>query len=486
MNIMRPLTSLVLASCALLGACAVGPDYVRPAVHMPDNYKEMTGWKAAEPRDDEPKGNWWETFRDPVLNGLLQQVSVSNQSLAAAEAQYRQARALAQGARAQLFPVIAADLNTGRSQAARSGTSATANRGIINTHSTSLDATWEPDIWGRVRRLVEANVASAQASAGDLEAAKLSLQSELAQNYFQLRALDTQRELFEDTVKAFETSLKMTQNRYDAGVVARADVVQALTQLKTTQSQALDIGVQRAQLEHAIAVLIGRAPSEFALARAPLTAVPPPAPPGLPSALLERRPDIAAAERRIAAANAQIGVAQAAYFPALSLTGSAGFQSTHLATWFNAPARFWSLGAGLAQTLFDAGARAAQNAQALAAYDTQVANYRQTVLNSFREVEDNLAALRILEEAAAVQAEAVAASRQSVALAINQYKAGTVSYLNVVTAQATALGNERTAADILNRRLAANVLLIRALGGGWHAESLPARVNVLQSQTPVR
>jgi NodT family efflux transporter outer membrane factor (OMF) lipoprotein len=301
-----------------------------------------------------------------------------------------------------------------------------------------------------------------------------------------LRALDTQRQLFEDTVKAFETSLKMTQNRYEAGVVARADVVQALAQLKTTQSQALDIEVQRAQLEHAIAVLIGRVPSEFTLARAPLNAVPPPAPPGLPSALLERRPDIAAAERRMAAANAQIGVAKSAYFPALSLTGSTGYQSTHLATWFNAPARFWSLGAALAQTLFDGGARAAQNAQAMAAYDAQVANYRQTVLNSFREVEDNLAALRILEEAAAVQEEAVQASRQSVALAINQYKAGTVSYLNVVTAQATALGNERTAADLLNRRLAANVLLIRALGGGWHAAALPARADVLQRQPPAR
>jgi NodT family efflux transporter outer membrane factor (OMF) lipoprotein len=478
--------ALAALSSALLCGCAAGPDYVRPAVHAPDSYKEMAGWKAAEPRDAEPKGDWWEAFLDPVLSGLLQQVTVSNQTLAAAEAQYRQARALAQGARAQLFPVVSADVNLGRSRAASTGTSSTASRGVLNTHSTSLDATWEPDIWGRVRRLIEADVASAQASAGDLEAAKLSLQSELAQNYFQLRALDTQRQLFEDTVKAFQTSLRLTQNRYEAGVVARADVVQALAQLKTTQSQALDIEVQRAQLEHAIAVLIGRPPSEFSLARAPLNAVPPPAPPGLPSTLLERRPDIAAAERRMAAANAQIGVAQSAYFPALSLTASTGYQSTHLANWFNAPARFWSLGAALAQTLFDGGARAAQSAQAMAAYDAQVANYRQTVLTGFREVEDNLAALRILEEAAAVQAEAVDASRLSVALAINQYKAGTVSYLNVVTAQATALGNERTAADLLNRRLAANVLLIRALGGGWHAASLPPRADVLQRQAPVR
>ncbi|HWI14586.1 MAG TPA: efflux transporter outer membrane subunit, partial [Burkholderiales bacterium] len=420
---------VVLAATLALGACAVGPDYVRPTVTVPSGYKEMADWKLAEPRDDAPKGEWWAVFADPLLSELMKQVSVSNQTLAAAEAQYRQARALAQGARAQLFPVLNADLNLGRSQAARSGTSATANRGIINTHSTSLDATWEADVWGRVRRLVEANVAAAQASAGDVEAAKLSIQSELAQNYFQLRALDTQRQLFDDTVKAFETSLKLTQNRYDAGVAARADVVQALAQLKTTQSQALDIGVQRAQLEHAIAVLVGRAPSEFSLPPAPPSAVPPPMPPGLPSALLERRPDIAAAERRIAAANARIGVAQAAFFPALSLTATGGFQSTNLATWFNAPARFWSVGAALAQTLFDAGARAAQTAQAVAAYDAEVANYRQTVLTGFREVEDNLATLRILEQAASVQTEAVEASRQSVALALNQYKAGTVSYL---------------------------------------------------------
>lgn len=471
-----------LACCALLGACAAGPDYVRPVVPAPAGYKEMAGWKLAEPRDHEPKGEWWARYADPVLDALQRQVVVSNQNLAAAQAQYRQARALAQGARAQFFPLAGADLNLGRSQAARSGTAATANRGIINTHSTSADATWEPDVWGRVERLVEANVAAAQASAADVEAIRLSLQAELAQNYFQLRALDTQRELFDDTIQTLETSLKLTQNRYEAGVAARADVVQALAQLKTTQAQALDIGVQRAQLEHAIAVLAGRAPSEFALPPAALGAVPPPVPPGLPSTLLERRPDIAAAERRVAAANAQIGVAQAAYFPAVSLTASAGYQSTRFATWFNAPARFWSLGAGLAQTIFDGGARAAQSAQAVAAYDAQVASYRQAVLTGFREVEDQLAALRILEEAAAVQADAVAASRRSVELALNQYKAGTVSYLNVVTAQATALSNERAAADIRARRLAASVQLVRALGGDWHADVLPSRDAVLQSQ----
>ncbi len=476
----------VIAPCALLTACTIGPNYVRPDVRAPAAYKEIAGWKMAEPRDHAPRGPWWTTYADPVLNQLQEQVAVSNQTLAAAEARYRQARALAQNARAQFFPVIGADLNVGRSQSARTGTSATASRGILNTHSTSIDATWEPDIWGRVRRLVEADVASAQASAADVEAVKLSLQSDLAVNYFQLRTLDTFRQLLEDTAKVFETSMKLTQNRYEAGVVARADVVQALTQLKTTQAQAIDVGVQRAQLEHAIAVLLGRAPSEFSLPRAPLVAVPPPAPPGLPSELLERRPDIAAAERRIQAANAQIGVAQAPYFPALSLTATGGFQSTHLDTWFTTPARFWSLGAALAQTIFDGGAREAQTAQAVAAYDAQVATYRQTVLDGFREVEDNLAALRILEEAAAVQAEAVEAARHSVTLALNQYKAGTVSYLNVVVVQASALNNERTAADILNRRLAASVQLVRALGGGWHAGVLPERDAILRNDAAAR
>ena len=457
----------------LVAACAVGPDYVRPKTDMPEAFKEMAGWKSAQPRDDEAKSAWWTVFGDPVLDRMQAQVEISNQNLAIAEANFRRATALVQAARASYFPLVTADVSGGRSQAARTGTSAVASRGILNTHSATLGAAWEPDVWGRVRRLVESNVASAQASAADLEAARLSVQTNLAQDYFQLRALDAQKQLLDDTVKALQTSLELTQNRYKAGVAARGDVVQALAQLKTIQAQSLDIGVQRAQLEHAIALLIGRAPSDFSLAPAPLRDSPPPVPVGLPSALLERRPDIAGAERRMAAANAQIGVARSAYFPALSLTANAGFQSTHLATWFNAPARFWSLGADLAQTVFDAGARTAQTAQAIAAYDAQVATYRQTVLSGIKEVEDNLAALRILHEEATVQADAVAASRQAVTIALNQYKAGTVSYLNVVTAQTTALSNERSASDILGRRLVATVLLIGALGGGWHAGALP-------------
>jgi NodT family efflux transporter outer membrane factor (OMF) lipoprotein len=325
-----------------------------------------------------------------------------------------------------------------------------------------------------VRRSVEASATSAQASAADLEAVRLALQADLAQNYFLLRAVDAQQQIFEETLHAFEDSLKLTQNRYDVGVVARSDVVQAQTQLRTTQAQALDLGVQRAQLEHAIAVLTGKPPADFSLPQAPLITAPPVIPVGLPSDLLERRPDIATAERRVASANAQIGVAKAAYFPSLVLSGSGGYQSTGISNLLNAPTRFWSLGASVAQSIFDAGLRRARTAQAVAVYDETVANYRQTVLTGFQEVEDNLAALRILEEESAVQTEALAGARLSVELALNQYKSGIVSYLNVLTAQTTALTNERTAVDLQSRRLAASVLLVRALGGGWNQAALPS------------
>lgn len=467
----------LLAPAAMLGllaACSVGPDYVRPQAAVPAAFKESQGWKQAQPRDQEIRGNWWEIYEDPLLNDLADQVSISNQNLAQAEAQFRQARALSQSARAAYFPTITGDVSSSRSRASANLGTIPLSRGVVTSHRLSVDANWELDVWGRVRRTVEANRAGAQASAADLESARLSARTQLAQDYFQLRALDAQRKLLDDTVAAFGRSLQLTQNRYDAGVAAKADVVEAQTQLKTTQAQAIDIGVQRAQLEHAIALLVGKAPSEFAILAAPLAAVPPSIPVGLPSTLLERRPDVAAAERRVAAANAQIGVAEAAYFPSLTLAASGGYQSATLADWLTAPSRFWSVGPTIAATLFDAGLRRAQTDQAIAVYDASVAAYRQTVLTGFQEVEDNLAALRILEEEAQVHGEAVTAARQAVELVLNQYKAGTVSYLNVVTAQATLLANERTAVDILNRRLAASVLLIRALGGGWSAAELPS------------
>ena len=483
-------TVLSLMAFALLGACTVGPDYVRPTADTPAAFKEMEGWKTARPRDRELRGKWWEAFNDPLLNDLEEQVSISNQNLAQAAAQFRQSRALVQSARAGFLPTVSGGASVTRSQSPTGfisqNQSLSARGGPSTSYALSLDAVWEADLWGRVRRTVESNAAGAQASAADLEALRLSIQAELAQNYFQLRALDAQRQLFADTIAAYQRSLTLTQNQYAAGVFAKVDVIQAQAQLRATQAQSLDIGVQRSQLEHAIALLIGKPASNYSLAVAPLAATPPVLPVGLPASLLERRPDIAAAERRMAAANAQIGVAKAAYYPSLTLSASGGYQSSSFSNWLTAPSRFWSLGPALAQTLFDGGLRRAQTEQAVAAYDANVAGYRQTVLTGFKEVEDNLAALRILEEEATIQDEAVQNARQSVALTTNQYEAGIVSYLNVVTVQATALANERTAVDVLNRRLAASVLLIKALGGGWDASALPQPDQLARSDAAVR
>jgi NodT family efflux transporter outer membrane factor (OMF) lipoprotein len=339
--------------------------------------------------------------------------------------------------------------------------------GVRNNYNVALDLSWEIDLWGRIRRTVEASEAAAAASVGDLESATLSAQAQLVSDYLLLRVQDAQIRLLQDTVAAYERSLQLTRNQYAVGVVGRSDVAQAETQLKSTQAQAIDAAALRAQLEHAIAVLIGKPPAEFSLPAEPVTAKFPDIPPGLPSALLERRPDIAAAERRAAAANAQIGVAEAAFFPSLTLSATGGFQSSLLSELFSLPSRYWSLGPALAQVIFDAGLRRAQSAQAIAAYDQAVANYRQTVLTGFQEVEDNLAALRVLEQEAAVQEEAVKSARESLAIVLNQYRAGTANYLAVIVIQAATLNNERTAIDILGRRLAASVALVKALGGGW-------------------
>ncbi len=469
-------TVAVAIATATLAACTVGPEYVRPDAETPPAYKEADGWKQAQPSDHVLRGDWWEAFNDPLLSELEKQVSISNQTLAQAEALYRQARALVQSARSGYVPVISAGASADRSRSSANGN--TINRGVRNGYAISADAAWELDLWGRIRRSVESSQANAQASAADLESLRLSAQAELAQNYFLLRSLDTQKQILDDTIAAYAKSLQLTENQYAAGIVARADVVQAQTQLKSTQAQALDIGVQRAQLEHAIALLIGKPASSFSIAPALLTAIPPAIPVGMPSELLERRPDIAAAERAMAAANAEIGVAKAAYYPTLTLSAVAGFQGSTLANLISAPNRFWSVGPGLAQTLFDGGARRALTDQAMAAYDANVAFYRQTVLTGFAEVEDALAALRILEEEARIQEEAVQSARQSVQLTINQYKSGLVSYLNVIVVQTSALGLERNAVDIRNSRLAASVALIRALGGGWTMSNLPTAEDV--------
>ncbi len=463
---------LLTALATSLVGCMVGPDYVRPTAPTPAAFKESQGWKIAQPQDQAPRGGWWEVFGDTELEALMQQLDISNQTLQAAEARMRGAQAATQAARAGLFPGVSA--NAAALRSSRTGTG-TGTSGATNSYNVAIDLSWEVDLWGRVRRGIEASNATAQATAADLAAAQLSAQALLAQNYLLLRVQDAQIELLGETVAGYEKSLQLTRNQYAAGTVARGDVTQAEAQLKSTQAQVFDARISRAQLEHSIAVLIGKPPSELAIVPRPLVSTFPAIPVSVPSELLERRPDIAAAERRIASANAQIGVAQAAFFPSLSLSGIGGLQSSALGDLLSLPSRYWSLGAGLAQTVFDAGLRSAQKAEAVAAYDETVANYRSTVLNAFQEVEDGLAALSLLEQEAIVQDEAVKAARQSAAIAVNQYKAGTANYIVVVVLQAAALSDERTALAILARRLTASVGLIKALGGGWNATVLATK-----------
>jgi NodT family efflux transporter outer membrane factor (OMF) lipoprotein len=469
--------SLLAAIAAALSGCMVGPDYVRPPVEVPAAFREQVpaGWKAAQPGDHLQRGKWWTLYGDPQLNGLVEQVVISNQNVRVAQANYRQSQALVQQARAGYFPTVSAGAGFARSQAG--------SRGILSTgnnYNLGVDASWEADIWGSVGRSVESSRAGAQATAGDLESITLSSQAALVQNYFLLRVADLRRRILDNAVANFQRNLTLVQNQYKAGIVARSDLVQAEAQLRSTQAQAISVGVERAQLEHAIAVLLGRPPADFSIPPVDYVAVIPDIPTGVPSELLERRPDIASAERRAAAANAQIGVAKAALFPSLTLSAAGGFSSATFANWLTMPSRFWTLGPALAQILFDGGLRQAITDQAIAAYDGSAASYRQTVLNGFQEVEDNLAALRILEEQAGVQAEAVKASRQSVEIITNQYKAGIVSYLNVVVVQAGALNNETAAVQILADRLVANVQLIKALGGGWDTSALPTNEQIGQ------
>jgi len=447
----------------VLAGCAVGPNYERPKVDAPA-FKETGNWKPAEPAEQLPRGKWWEAYVDPVLNGLQDRIEVSSNTLQVAEAQYREAQAAATIANSSLFPSISADGSASRAKTPARGT---IPGSLGNTFGAGLAAAWEFDLWGQVRRSAEAGRAAAAASAADLESVRLSLHATLAQTYFSLRVADTEQRLYERIIADYTRFLKMTQNRYAQGVDTRADVAAAESQLKTAQAQGLDIGLQRAQLEHALAVLLGQPPAAFSLPPADL-AIPPPVPPALiPSQQLEHRPDIAGAERRLAAASAGIGVAKAGYFPVISLSGSAGYQGSQYQHLFSVPNEIWSLGAGAVMPLFDAGKVRAQVRQARAAYEGSLATYRQTVLAAFQEVEDNLAAAAILTQEAAVQAEALAAARQSATITLNQYQAGTVSYLNVVTAQTTQLAAEQTAVQLLGRRLNASVTLLKAAGGDW-------------------
>ncbi len=474
-------TALLILSAAALHGCMVGPDYVRPTAPVPAAYKEAIDWKVAQPGDDAPRGNWWEAFNDPDLNALEAQVDISNQTIQAAEASVRVARAVTQAARAALFPVVnlnAAALRSSRSTGNNSNSGNGGNApssngsGVSNSYNVALEASWEIDLWGGIRRNIEASDATAQATAADLANARLSVQAMLAQDYLLLRVEDAQIDLLRETVAAYQRSLALTTNQYKSGVAARGDVAQAEAQLKSTQAQVLDAQITRAQLEHAIAVLVGKPPAELSITPKTLVAVFPETPVAVPSTLLERRPDIAGAERRADSANAQIGVAQAAFFPALTLSATGGLQSSVLGSLLSLPSRYWSLGPALAQTIFDAGLRSAQKSQAIATYDQNVATYRETVLSAFQDVEDNLASLDLLGKEAGVQDDAVKASREAVTIVLNQYKAGTANYLAVVVLQASALNNERTALGILGRRLTASVGLIKALGGGWDATAL--------------
>ncbi|VVP24788.1 Outer membrane protein OprM [Pseudomonas fluorescens] len=468
---------LSLSLCvAMLSACAVGPDYQRPQTAQIAQYKEAEGWRQANPSDSLARGAWWELYGDRQLNGLIEKLNNANQTVAQSEAQYRQAQALVRSARGAFYPSV--DLSLGKTRSSQgtgssSSSLSSSSSGIRDTYNAQLGVSWEADIWGKLRRGLQADEASAQASFADLAAMRLSQQSELVQNYLQLRVIDQQKRLLEATVAAYERSLKMTQNQYRAGVSGRDAVAQAQTQLKSTQADLVDLIWQRAQFENAIAVLTGQAPANFDIAETQTIPNLPQVPLNLPSQLLERRPDIASAERSVIAANANIGVAKAAYYPDLSLSLSGGYSSSTSNDLISLPNRFWSVGPKLNLPLFDGGIRSAEVDRTEAVYDQTVAKYRQTVLDGFREVENYLVQLKVYEDEAAVRQEALDAARDSLRLTENQYKAGLIAYIDVVVVQATALSNERNVLNILQNRLIASVQLIAALGGGWDGD-LPA------------
>jgi NodT family efflux transporter outer membrane factor (OMF) lipoprotein len=496
--------------CALLLApwyltdCTVGPKYQRPDVESAPAYKEAEGWKVAQPDDAALHGNWWELFGDPQLNALEQQVNVSNQNIAAAFASFLQARAVVKEAQSQYFPTLtvspsssrtrsSANLSSGAATSAAvtagatGGTTSVAGGGgaIFNNFDLPFDASWTPDLWGRVRNTVRGDVAAAQASAADLENTRLTAQAELAVDYYQLRTQDTLKQLLDQTVVAYQESLELTKAQYETGIGTDEAVAQAEVQLKSTQAQDTNLGIARAQYEHAIALLVGQPASTFSIPSEPLKAAAPPIPIGVPSQLLERRPDVAASERLMAQANAQIGVAKAAYFPTLTLSAAGGFESSSVSDWLTWPSRFWSVGPTLAETLFDAGLRRATVQQYQSAYDQTVATYRQTVLTAFQQVEDNLAALRILAIQLQQQDDSVASSQRYLNIATDRYKLGLDPYLDVITAQTALLSNQQTAVTLRMQQLTDSVQLIEALGGGWDADELPSQHDIAHA-TPTR
>ena len=489
-------TARLLLLTALAG-CTVGPKYDPPATPTAPTYKELTAadgtdgadWKPAQPNDAAIRGNWWELFNDPQLNALEQQVNVSNQNIAGSFAAFEQARALVKEARSQYFPTLttAPSVTRGRqpvaSAAARGaagGVAATSPSGLYTDYSLPFDASWTPDLWGRVRNTVKGNVAAAQASAADLQNTRLTAQAELAVDYYELRSQDTLKQLLDATVLAYQQSLQLTRVLYETGIDDDEAVAQAEVQLQTTQAQATNLGIARAQFEHAIALLVGQPASTFSIAveTGPLQVDLPDIPVGVPSQLLERRPDVAASERLMAQANAQIGVATSAYYPTLTLSATAGFESNALSTWLTWPNRFWSVGPSLAETLFDAGLRRATVQQYQAAYDQTVATYRQTVLTAFQQVEDNLAALRILAQEIKQQDTAIASAERLLAIATDRYQLGLDPYLDVITAQTALLSNRQTAVNLRMQQLTSGVQLIEALGGGWDVSKQPTSKDI--------
>jgi NodT family efflux transporter outer membrane factor (OMF) lipoprotein len=467
---------LFLAARTLVSGCAVGPKYKVPAVTAPPAYKESSNWKPAQPNEQQLGGNWWEIFQDPQLNTLELQINVSNQTLKAAVAQYQESRAALRYVRADYYPTVTAAPSATRQEYSSNRPPQSSFDGLtFNDFVLPVNFSYQANVWGRVSRNVEAYREQAQATAADLAVMNLSMHATLAVDYFAARTLDAEEKLLRDTVAQYQQSLQLNDDLYHGGLGSQVAVEQAQTILQTTRAQLVDVGVSRAQYEHAVVVLVGKAPADFTLPPLPLTTPPPPIPVGVPSELLERRPDIAAAERRVAAANAQIGLAESAYYPLVNIVGTGGFESGSITTLLQGPGAMWSIGASLAQTLFDGGRRRAGTDEAKASYDSAVASYRQTVLISFQQVEDNLAALRILEQEAGVQTLAVEAAQRSLDLSNSRYEGGVTSYLEVITAQNADLSDELTSVNILGRRMASAVLLIEAIGGGWDRNSLSQR-----------
>jgi NodT family efflux transporter outer membrane factor (OMF) lipoprotein len=471
------------------GGCTVGPNYHRPTAPVPQTFKEEppAGWKQAQPNEAITRGKWWEIYNDPILNGLEEQVSISNQNVIAAMQQYREARDQIRISRSSLFPSVTASPAVTGSQISRNilGTGlagATRSTATVADYTVPFDVSYQADVWGSIRRGIRSSAASAQATAAQLENVRLTNQAQLAEFYFELHGLDSQLDLLQRTSKIYEQYLQLTKDRFELGVASGADVALAETQLYTTNAQLVDLGVLRAQYEHAIATLIGKPPAELTIAPALLKGIPPATPPGVASMLLERRPDIATAERDVAAQNEQIGIAIAAYYPTITLSASAGLESTSIGNLFTWPSRFWSAGPQAAQIIFNGGRRHATVDLQRAGYDATAANYRQTVLTAFQQVEDELAALRILEKEAASEDQAVAAAQNSLDISTEQYKQGIITYLNVITTQSILLQDEITAVNILNRRLTASVLLVEALGGGWDASKLPTYQQMLATK----